>query len=73
MIQLDLFETDDTVLLINEVKKVKESTEKTRKALFSRHGSLEKKYNELVARLDVLEKYICRDLDGNKLNLQLRE
>lgn len=59
MIQLDFFQTDETVLLRNEIKRVKESNDKIRKALFARHGELAKSYLDLAIRLEIIEKNIC--------------
>lgn len=62
MIQLEFFQTEETVILRNDIRKVKESGDRTRKALFAKHGELEKKYNDLLSRLDILEKNICKGL-----------
>lgn len=60
MIQLDFFPEDDLVLLRRELIKVKESNEKVRRAMFARHGELAKSYLDLLQRLTVLEKNICK-------------
>lgn len=39
---------------------LKESTEKVRKGQFAKIGTLTKMYLELVERLDILERNICR-------------
>lgn len=61
MIQLDFFQEHDEVsVLKNELEKVRASSEKVRKALFARHGELAKNYLDLLQRLEVLERNICR-------------
>jgi hypothetical protein len=60
LIQLDLFETDETVLLRNEMQKIKESCDKVRRSLFARHGEIGKLYVELDHRLSIIERYICK-------------
>lgn len=47
MIQLDLFEGDQFVLLLQEFKKVKESSEKVRRGIFARIGEMEEKLKEM--------------------------
>ena len=61
MIQLDFFQVDETVILRNEIKRMDESLNKTRRALFARHGELGKLYVELHARLEVIERNICKE------------
>lgn len=60
LIQLDLFEDNEVVLLRNEMRKVKETCDKTRKGLFARHGELAKLFVELDYRLNILERNICK-------------
>lgn len=61
LIQMDLFEkTSDTDFLMHEIDKVKESGDKVRKSLFSRHAELAKRYVELHNRLEIIERNICR-------------
>ena len=45
--QLDLFRSNDTELLQEEIRKLKSSTENVRKGIFSRFNSLEKIIIEL--------------------------
>jgi hypothetical protein len=59
MIQLDFFENDEVLRLKDELRQVKESSDKVRKALFARHGQLAKAYLELHQRLDIIERNIC--------------
>lgn len=47
MIQLDLFEGDQFVLLLQEFQKVKESSEKVRRGIFARIGEMEEKLREM--------------------------
>lgn len=60
LVQLDLFEQDEVVLLRNEMQKVKDTSDKTRKALFARHGELAKLFVELDHRLNIIERCICK-------------
>ena len=60
MIQLELFPEDEVITLRLEVQKMKETTDKMRKALFARHGDLAKYYLDIAQRLEVLEKNICK-------------
>ena len=61
MIQLNFLPQEPEELLKNEMQKLKESNEKVRKSLYARHGSLEKNYQQLVQRLDILESFICKN------------
>lgn len=47
MIQLDLFEKNDLVLVLNELKKIRESSEAVRRGVFRRVAELEQKIKEL--------------------------
>lgn len=47
MIQLDLFEGDQFVLLMQEFQKVKDSSEKVRRGIFARIGEMEQKIREM--------------------------
>jgi len=60
MIQLDFFDSEDTELLKKEIQKLKESNDRVRRSLFAKHGELAKNYLELLHRMDVLERNICR-------------
>lgn len=61
LLQLDLFEEKtDQELILDEIKFVKESSDKVRKSLFARHAELSKKYIELNDRLEIIERNICR-------------
>jgi len=43
----------------DDVRGVKESSDKVRKSLFARHNELAKKYTDLNERMRVLERNIC--------------
>jgi hypothetical protein len=62
LIQYDFFKTkeeSEIEAMQQEVAVCIEMSHKTRKALFARHGDLTKKYMEIAARLDILERNIC--------------
>lgn len=60
-IQLTFFDelTEERILEL-EMKKLSESQDKLRKALFARHGELAKKYVEMHNRLEIIERNICK-------------
>ncbi len=61
MLQLDLFhEYTEVEALQIEIKSLKKSQDKLRRALFARHGELAKKYCDLQDRMDVIERNICK-------------
>lgn len=60
MIQLDLFEQDEISEIRHRVNSIKDSQEKVRKSLFARNGELHKKYDDLLQRMEILEKYLCQ-------------
>lgn len=61
MLQLELFQEHDYEHIMRcEVDQLKESTEKVRKSLFARHAELAKKYVELHARMEIIERNICQ-------------
>ena len=47
MIQLDFFEKDQLVLILEEIKKIRESSEKVRRGVYSRVAELEIKLKEM--------------------------
>lgn len=61
--QLEFFieEKSEVECLRNDIKEVKESSNKVRKSMFARHGELARKYIELHERLQILERNICRE------------
>lgn len=60
MIQLDFFDDEDTRLLKEEVRKLRESNERVRRSLFAKHGELAKNYMDLLSRLEIIERNVCR-------------
>lgn len=56
--QLDLFRSNDTEFLQEELRKLKSSTENVRKGMFSRFNSLEKIIIELEKKHDAQAKEI---------------
>ena len=64
LMQMDLFEdNNDTDILMREIDGIRESNDKVRKSLFSRHAELAKRYIELHNRLEILERNICHGKD----------
>lgn len=61
MFETNVLQIDENQDLKEEVKKLKESSEKVRKSLFAKHSELEKSYNALLTRLNLLESHICVD------------
>ena len=59
VIQLDFFEETEMSALKAEFEDVKDSCNRVRKKQFAEIGKLTKVINELVERLDVLERKIC--------------
>lgn len=61
--QLEFFieEKSEVEYLRDDIKEVKESSNKVRKSMFARHGELARKYMELHERLQILERNICRE------------
>ncbi len=58
-LQLDLFETnDETSLLRQEIKEVRERLESARKGLFARHTDLHRMYAEQQKEIDYLKDLI---------------
>jgi hypothetical protein len=60
MIQLDFFEKDETLILRDQMRQLKESQDKQRKSLFAKNGELQKKYDDLLKRMEILERNICQ-------------
>lgn len=59
--QLEFFSssTSEMDMLKDEVKHVKESSDKVRKSMFARHNELARKYTDLQDRLQIIERNIC--------------
>lgn len=68
MIQLEFFEEETTTLLKREIQRLKESNDKTRKALFARHGELAKNYLDILHRLEIIERNICQNQQTQSLS-----
>ena len=63
ILQLDFFnEMNEIEDLQERIRDLEKSQDKLRKALFSRHGDLGKKYMEINDRLNILEFNICRGI-----------
>jgi hypothetical protein len=58
-VQLDFFKTEDE-LIEERLLRIEGSVNKTRKALFSRHGELARQYVDLSYRMQIIEQYICK-------------
>jgi predicted nuclease with TOPRIM domain len=61
--QLDFFKTEEESeidALRERIEAVKVSNDKVRKAMFGRHGDLNKRLNDLEERFQILEKNICK-------------
>lgn len=61
MIQLELFEQDEITVIRHKFNSLKESQDKIRKGLYARNGELQKKYDDLLMRMEILERYICQN------------
>lgn len=61
VIQLDFFQDDEISTLKADFEEVKESCNRVRKKQFAEIGKLTKIVNELVERLDILERNICKN------------
>lgn len=57
--QLEFFEQDETTVLRHKFNSLKESQDKIRKGLYAKNGDLQKKYDDLLTRMELLERYIC--------------
>lgn len=66
--QLDLFE-DETVVLQEEVRKLRESLNAVRKGLFARHNDLAKMYVELKNDMDNVKIYTGYKKSTDIINL----
>ena len=65
MRQLDFFlgEKSELEYLKEDFQEVRQSSEKVRRSLFARHAELSRMYLELVQRMEIIERNICK---GNK-------
>lgn len=63
ILQLDFFKTAsecEVDVLRKEFEDVKASASKVRKGIFARHNELAKMYVDVVNRLDILERNLCK-------------
>lgn len=63
IIQYDFFRTEEEIEreeMMKRIQEIKDSTDKVRRGLFSRHGELFKKLNDVDERLSIIEKNICK-------------
>lgn len=63
VLQLDLFENCELSIVKDDLKKLKTSQDRVRKGIYAKHNELEKKYDDLLRRLELLERNICRGKD----------
>lgn len=52
-------EKSDLDYIRDDMKSIKESSDKVRKGIFAKHNELMRKYLELHERMQILEKNIC--------------
>lgn len=63
LVQYDFFKSRDESeqdSIKEQLQKIQESCDKVRKGLFARHNELSKMYLEISARMDILERYVCK-------------
>lgn len=65
LIQYDFFEAPVSELqdMRNELKEMKVSQDKVRRAMFARHGELAKMYLELYHEFETLKRNICKGVE----------
>jgi len=63
MRQLDFFlgEKSELEYLKDDFKEVRQSNDKVRKSLFARHAELARMYLDLVQRMEIIERNICKE------------
>ena len=47
--------------LKEDVREVRASCDKVRRGIYAKHNILQKKYDELLERMNIIEKHICRN------------
>lgn len=62
--QPDLFDSEQTGQLRQELAEVRASTDRVRKALFARNNELSREIQVLQQDMEILKRYICRGDDG---------
>lgn len=60
MIQLELFEQDEITILRHKFNDLRDSTDRVRKGQFAKLGDLQKKYDDLLNRMEILERNLCQ-------------
>ncbi len=61
VIQLDLFESDDTSMMKKDINDMETTLTKMRKKLFCENGKLSKQVLDLTHRLEIIEQGLCRE------------
>lgn len=64
MLQLDFLrslEECERDAIKDDIRKVKESTDKVRKGTYARINLLKQQYIDLAIRLEIIEKHICKN------------
>lgn len=59
LVQLDFFEETEISLLKDRMNKVEESANRCRKKQFAEIGAFKKQLNDLIIRLEIIERNIC--------------
>lgn len=75
MLQLDFLDAEKSKLQLLEekIEKIGSGSSNIRKSLFARHSELDKKYRDLLERLDIIERNICKGSYGISENKQSME
>ncbi len=60
LVQLDFFEESEMSALKARMEKVEDSANRCRKKQFAEIGILKKQMYDLIVRLDIIEKNICK-------------
>lgn len=60
VIQLDFFEDTEMSALKAEISDLRAALDRQRKSQFAKIGETKKIVEELVARMDIIERHICR-------------
>ena len=60
LLQLDFFEDTDISLMKAEIKKIAASQDRCRKKQFADIGEIKKQVYDLIVRLEIIERNICK-------------